>query len=52
MRGAGTLFRKLGAPVVSAVTSPKYASLFEYGTTYPDAYLLRRALFMPGNCPS
>ena len=51
MRGAGTLLRKLGAPVVSAVTSPKYASLFEYGTTYPDAYLLRRALFMPWELP-
>ncbi|MGB0629695.1 MAG: asparagine synthase (glutamine-hydrolyzing) [Alphaproteobacteria bacterium] len=51
MRCAGTLFRKLGAPVISAVTSPKYASLFEYGTTYPDAYLLRRALFMPWELP-
>ena len=51
MRYAGTLFRKLAAPAVSAVTSPKYASLFEYGTTYPDAYLLRRALFMPWELP-
>ena len=51
MRCAGTWLRRIGAPVVSAITSPKYASLFEYGTTYPDAYLLRRALFMPWELP-
>ena len=51
MRCAGRLFRKLSAPIVSAATSPKYASLFEYGTTYPDAYLLRRAIFMPWELP-
>ena len=27
--------------------SPKSAGLFEYGCTYPGAYLLRRGLFMP-----
>jgi asparagine synthase (glutamine-hydrolysing) len=27
--------------------SPKSAGLFEYGGTYPGAYLLRRGLFMP-----
>ncbi len=47
MRHAGRLLRKLSSPLISAVTSPKYSSILEYGTTYPDAYLLRRALFMP-----
>ncbi|MEX2453580.1 MAG: asparagine synthase (glutamine-hydrolyzing) [Rhodospirillaceae bacterium] len=52
MRCAGRMFRKVSAPLVSALTSPKYASLFEFGTTYPDAYLLRRALFMPWELPT
>jgi asparagine synthase (glutamine-hydrolysing) len=52
MRCAGRVLRRLTAPLVSAVTSPKYASVFEYGTTYPDAYLLRRALFMPWELPT
>jgi asparagine synthase (glutamine-hydrolysing) len=51
MRCAGHAFRRIAAPLVSAVTSPKYASALEYGTTYPDAYLLRRALFMPWELP-
>ena len=50
-RSVGKLFRKLSAPIFSLVTSPKYASVFEYGTTYPDAYLLRRAIFMPWELP-
>lgn len=45
--GAGRCARWLLAPLASAVTSPKYASLLEYGGTYGGAYLLRRALFMP-----
>lgn len=51
MRCAGRAFRKIAAPAVSAVTSPKYASVFEYGSTYPDAYMLRRALFLPWELP-
>lgn len=47
LRGAGAVVRRLSAPAVRAVASPKYASLIEYGTNYADAYLLRRALFMP-----
>jgi asparagine synthase (glutamine-hydrolysing) len=43
----GRLARTLLAPAVGAFTSPKYASLLEYGGTYGGAYLLRRALFMP-----
>ena len=35
-----------------ALGSPKHASLIEYGAGYADAYLLRRALFMPWELPS
>ncbi|MAI49481.1 MAG: asparagine synthase (glutamine-hydrolyzing) [Rhodospirillaceae bacterium] len=52
MRCAGQLFRKIFGPTISAVKSPKYAGLFEYGTTYADVYLLRRALFMPWELPN
>lgn len=51
MRCAGRAFRKVSAAAVSALTSPKYAGLFEFGTTYADAYVLRRALFMPWELP-
>jgi asparagine synthase (glutamine-hydrolysing) len=43
----GRLSRRLSAPFVSAFTSPKFASVFEYGPTVGGAYLLRRALHMP-----
>ncbi|HET9471843.1 MAG TPA: asparagine synthase C-terminal domain-containing protein, partial [Usitatibacter sp.] len=43
----GTWLRRLAAPWVATVASPKYASLAEYGGTYAGAYLLRRALYMP-----
>jgi asparagine synthase (glutamine-hydrolysing) len=39
--------RRALAPLVCAFSSPKYASLLEYGGSVPGAYLLRRALFMP-----
>ena len=51
LRCAGRAFRKVAAPVVSSFTSPKYASLFEFGTCWSDAYLLRRALFLPWELP-
>ncbi len=51
MRCAGRAFRKIAGPAISAVKSPKYAGVFEYGSTYPDAYLLRRALYMPWELP-
>ena len=41
----------LTAPVMRRFTSPKYASLFEYGGTWGGAYLLRRGLFMPWELP-
>ena len=47
----GRTFRTISAPLVRRLTSPKYASLFEYGGSYPGAYLLRRGLFMPWELP-
>ena len=45
--GAGRAFRVISAPILKRFTSPKYAGLLEYGSTYGGAYLLRRGLFMP-----
>jgi asparagine synthase (glutamine-hydrolysing) len=47
----GRAARRASAPVVARLTSPKYAGLFEYGSSYAGAYLLRRALFMPWELP-
>ena len=49
---AGAALRSLAAPVVSRLTSPKYAGILEYGANYGGAYLLRRGLFMPWELPS
>jgi asparagine synthase (glutamine-hydrolysing) len=43
----GRTVRLLSAPLLRSVTSTKFASLLEYGGSYPGAYLLRRALLMP-----
>jgi asparagine synthase (glutamine-hydrolysing) len=43
----GRQLRRMLAPWIGKVTSPKYAGAVEYATTYGGAYLLRRALFMP-----
>ncbi|MBU2593437.1 MAG: asparagine synthase (glutamine-hydrolyzing) [Candidatus Edwardsbacteria bacterium] len=43
--------RRLSAPWIGALASPKYAGLFEYGGSYGGAYLLRRGLFMPWELP-
>ena len=51
MRSLGRALRPLAAPVARAFTSPKAAGVLEYGTRYGDAYLLRRALFMPWELP-
>ena len=51
LRGLGRLFRVVAGPVIRHLASPKYASLFEYGTAYGDAYLLRRGLYMPWELP-
>ena len=47
----GRALRVLVSPVVSRMTSPKYASLAEYGGSWGGAYLLRRALFLPWELP-
>ena len=47
----GRGFRLLTGPMFKRFTSPKYAGLFEYGSTYGGAYLLRRGLFMPWELP-
>jgi asparagine synthase (glutamine-hydrolysing) len=47
----GSVLRTLLAPLVGRVTSPKYASLLEYGGTLGGAYLLRRGLYMPWELP-
>lgn len=44
---AGRAFRLASAPIAKRITSPKYAGVFEYGSTYEGAYFLRRGLFMP-----
>ena len=43
--------RRLSAPLARLLSIPKYASLLEYGTSFADAWLLRRALFMPWELP-
>ena len=43
----GRGFRAATAGLARRLTSPKYAGVFEYGTRAGDAWLLRRALFMP-----
>jgi asparagine synthase (glutamine-hydrolysing) len=50
--GLGLALRKLSAPIVSRLTSPKYAGLLEYGGTLGGAYLLRRGLYMPWELPT
>jgi asparagine synthase (glutamine-hydrolysing) len=43
----GLLLRHMARPFASALPSPKYASLAEYGHRLSGAYLLRRGLHMP-----
>jgi asparagine synthase (glutamine-hydrolysing) len=43
----GRGFRALTGQLLSELTTPKLASLFEYATSYGSAYLLRRGLFLP-----
>ena len=47
----GRGFRVVSAPFLRHMSSPKYAGLLEYGTSYAGAYLLRRGLFMPWELP-
>jgi len=47
----GRGFRIVTSRLIGENLSPKYAGIFEYGTSVEDAYLLRRALFMPWELP-
>lgn len=47
MHGMGENIRKVSHPLLSKLTSPKYAGLLEYGNTLNGCYMLRRSLFMP-----
>lgn len=48
----GERLRQISSPFISRFTSPKYASLLEYGGTLGGAYLLRRGLYMPWELPN
>lgn len=45
--GLGKVVRQATHPWIGKLASPKLAGLLEYGTSFADAYLLRRALYMP-----
>ncbi|MEY2480198.1 MAG: hypothetical protein QOI04_1125 [Verrucomicrobiota bacterium] len=47
----GKGIRAVSNKMLRRFTSPKYAGIFEYGSSYPGAYLLRRSLFMPWELP-
>lgn len=52
MPGLGRAVRRVSSPVLSRFTSPKYASVLEYGSSLAGAYLLRRGLYMPWELPA
>ena len=45
--GIGSLLRSLTTPLTAIGLPPKAPGLIEYSSCYGDAYLLRRALYMP-----
>ncbi|BFM16509.1 asparagine synthase (glutamine-hydrolyzing) [Maricurvus nonylphenolicus] len=47
----GRGFRWVSSKLLKYFTSPKYASLLEYGGSYGGAYMLRRGMFMPWELP-
>lgn len=49
--GLGKAFRVVTSKFIGKMTSPKYAGLLEYGSSYGGAYLLRRGLFGPWELP-
>jgi asparagine synthase (glutamine-hydrolysing) len=51
LRSLGRAIRVVSSKTIARFTSPKYAGIFEYGSSYPGAYLLRRGLFMPWELP-
>jgi len=52
LRRLGGPIRAVSSKLIRKFTSPKYAGIFEYGSSYPAAYLLRRSLFMPWELPA
>jgi asparagine synthase (glutamine-hydrolysing) len=52
LRRLGGPIRAISSKLLRKFTSPKYAGIFEYGSSYPAAYLLRRSLFMPWELPT
>lgn len=49
--GFGRCFRIISSDLIKRFGSPKYAGLFEFGSSYSGAYFLRRGLFMPWELP-
>lgn len=47
----GRALRRVSAPILARVTSPKYAGLLEYAGSFGGAYMLRRCLFAPWELP-
>ncbi|MFN3628899.1 MAG: asparagine synthase (glutamine-hydrolyzing) [Casimicrobiaceae bacterium] len=47
LRPLGRALRRVAAPWLGQITSPKYAGLLEHAGDWAGGYLLRRALFMP-----
>jgi asparagine synthase (glutamine-hydrolysing) len=47
LRRAGPVLRRISTPLLSRLTSPKYAGLLEYSGSLGSAYLLRRCLYAP-----
>lgn len=45
--GLGRAARAAMAPLLARTAAPKWAGILEYGTSIPDAWLLRRAVHMP-----
>lgn len=50
-RALGRALRTLIGPVTRRLTSPKFASVLEYGEDMAGAFLLRRGMFMPWELP-
>jgi asparagine synthase (glutamine-hydrolysing) len=50
-RRVGHHFRLVSKDIFARFSSPKYASLLEFGLDYGSAYFLRRGLFMPWELP-
>jgi asparagine synthase (glutamine-hydrolysing) len=48
----GRPIRVVSSKLIQKFTSPKYAGIFEYSSSYPAAYLMRRSLFMPWELPN